>query len=424
MDTSGASTASTVKAGPWQSRNYRLQIASAVISALGTAAAPVASAFAILDTGGSGTAVGLVSAAGTVPAVLFFVIGGVVADRLPRHLVIVVANLVSALAQALFALVVLTQTVKLWQLVIFAAVNGLAIAFRMPATEGLLMRSVDRAYASKAFAIFRTGLNGAQVAGAALGGVLVAGVGPGWVLAFDAATFLLASVVGMRMQVEGRLRKRAGLVSELREGWTEFAGRRWLWSVVAQFAVVNAVGVGAFAVLGALAADRQFDGARDWGFILSCDAIGMIFGGLLMVRLRPRRLLVSGASAALLLALPLAAFAAGAPLLVVCAASLLAGIGVEIFSVNWMTTLRQEVPHEKFSRIAAYEALGSFGLTPLGAAAAGPAADRLGLDRTLWFATGAIVAATALVLAVPDVRKMQREPEDDAAGSGGPPGPR
>ncbi|MFG1957879.1 MFS transporter [Nonomuraea sp. NPDC049028] len=413
-------TSPSAKVGPWQSRNYRLQIVGAVISVLGTSAAPVAMAFAILDAGGSGTAVGLVSASGTLPAVLFFVIGGVVADRLPRHLVIVGANLVSAVAQSLFALVVFTHSVQVWQLMLFAGVNGLAIAFRMPATEGLLMRSVDRAYANKAFAIFRTSLNCAQVAGAALGGVLVAAFGPGWVLALDAATFLIVGVLAATMRVEGRLRKRVGLVIELREGWSEFVGRRWLWSVVAQSAVVNALGVGAFAVLGALASGRQLGGARDWGFILSCDAIGMILGGLLMVRLRPRRLLVTGTSAAALLVLPLAAFAAGAPLPVICAASLFAGVGVEIFSVNWMTTIRQEVPHEKFSRVAAYEALGSFGITPLGAALAGPAADRFGLDRTLWAATGAILAATAVVLAVPDVRRMRRAPEDDTAGGGGP----
>jgi predicted MFS family arabinose efflux permease len=415
MEAAGTSTGppgivSPVKKGSWFSRNYKVQMAGAIISALGTSAAPVAMAFAILDTGGSGTAVGLVSAAGTVPAVLFFVIGGVVADRLPRHLVIVATNLLSTVAQGLFALVVFTDSIKLWELVVFAAANGLAMAFRMPATEGLLMRSVGREHAGKAFAIFRTGLNGAQVAGAALGGVLVSAFGPGWVLAIDAATFALASLLAFAMQAEGRLRKRAGLITELREGWTEFAGRRWLWSVTVQFAVVNALGVGAFAVLGAVASDRQLGGASDWGFILSCDAVGMILGGLLMVRLRPRRLLVSGTRGAVLLALPLAAFAAGAPLLVICAASLLGGIGVEIFTVNWMTTLRQEIPHEKFSRIAAYEALCSFGLTPLGAAAAGPAADQFGLGRTLWFASGAIVVTTALVLTVSDVRKMKAQP--------------
>jgi predicted MFS family arabinose efflux permease len=132
-----------------------------------------------------------------------------------------------------------------------------------------------------------------------------------------------------------------------------------------------------------------------------------------MVRLRPRRLLVSGACAAALLALPLAAFAAQAPLPVICAAALLAGVGVEVFSVNWMTTLRQEIPHDRFSRVAAYEALGGFGLTPLGSAAAGPAADRLGLDRTLWCAAAAILAATALVLTIPDVRAMRRAPTTD-----------
>jgi MFS family permease len=384
-------------------------VAGAVISALGTAAAPVAMAFAILYAGGSGTAIGLVSASGTVPALVFFVIGGVVADRLPRHQVIVGANLVSAAAQGLFALFVFTHSVRLWELMAVSAVNGLAIAFRMPATEGLIMRSVDRTNASKAFAIFRTGLNGAQVAGAALGGVLVASVGPGWVLALDATTFVIVGGLSALMKVEGRLRPRAGMVAELREGWTEFIGRRWLWSVVVQTAVVNAVGVGAFTVLGALAADRRLGGARDWGLILSCDAVGMIIGGLLMVRLRPKRLLVPGVSAMVLLALPPATFALGSPLLVICAASLLAGVGVEIFSVNWMTTLRQQVPHEKFSRIAAYEAVGSFGLTPLGAAAAGPAADQIGLTKTMWCATGAILAVTALVLTVPDVRRMERD---------------
>ncbi|WP_020630277.1 MFS transporter [Amycolatopsis alba] len=398
------------KTGLWRGRDYRLQLAGAVISVLGSSAAPVATAFAILDAGGSGTAVGLVSASGVVPAVLFFLIGGVVADRLPRHLVIVAANLVSAVAQASFALVVFTHSARVWELMLFAALNGLAIAFRMPATEGLLMRSVDPEQASKAFALFRTGLNGAQVAGAALGGLLVSAFGPGSVLALDAATFLIAGGLSTRMRAEGRLRKRAGLVAELREGWREFAGRRWLWSVVAQFAVVNALGVGAFAVLGPLAADRHLDGARDWGFVLSCDAAGMILGGLLMVRLRPRRLLASGVPAAMLLALPTAAFAADASLPVLCAAALIAGIGVEIFSVNWMTTLRQEIPHDKFSRIAAFEALGSFGLAPAGAATAGPAADRLGLERTLWCATGAIVAASVLVLSLPDVRKLRRAP--------------
>jgi hypothetical protein len=79
--------------------------------------------------------------------------------------------------------------------------------------------------------------------------VLVSAFGPGWVLAIDAATFALASLLAFAMQAEGRLRKRAGLITDLREGWTEFAGRRWLWSVTVQFAVVNALGVGAFAVL-------------------------------------------------------------------------------------------------------------------------------------------------------------------------------
>ncbi|MFJ1761266.1 MFS transporter [Amycolatopsis sp. NPDC088138] len=402
----------SVDAGPWQSRTFTLQLAGTVVSTLGSSAAPVAMAFAILDAGGSGSAVGIVSAAGTIPAVLFFLVGGVVADRLPRHLVMIGAGLVSALAQALFAIVVFTHSARLWEPAVFAAMNGLAMAFYMPAAEGQLMRSVDRKHASKAFAIFRTGLNGAQVAGAACGGLLVAAAGPGWVLVIDAATFLVAAGLRALMRVEGTVRRRTGLVTELREGWTEFAGRRWLWSAVVQSAVVNALGVGAFAVLGAVAADRYLGGAAAWGLVLACDAAGMVLGGLVMVRLRPRRLLVSAVSALFLLALPLAALAAHAPLVVVGAAALLGGVGVEVFGVNWMTTLQQEIPHEKFSRVAAYEAVGSFGLAPAGAALAGPAADRFGVGPALWLASGAILAATVFVLSVPDVRRIKRTAGD------------
>ncbi|GLZ30067.1 MFS transporter [Lentzea sp. NBRC 105346] len=391
----------------WE-RNFTLALVSTVISAFGTAAAPVASAFAIIDAGGAGSEIGLVSAAGMVPAVLFFLVGGVIADRLPRHRVMVGASLVSALAQALFAVAVLTHSVRLWELVVLAALNGLATAFAMPAAEGLLMQTVGREQASKAFAVFRTGLNVAQIAGAASGGLLVGFLGPGWVLVLDSATFVVAAALRALMRVEGNMRRREGMAVELRAGWSEFTGRRWLWSSVLQFAVVNALGVGAFAVLGAVAASQYLGGAKAWGLVLACDAAGMVLGGLIMIRLRPVRLLVSALSAVSLLALPLLALACGAPLLVVCASALLGGVGVEVFGVNWMTAQRQEIPQEMFSRIAAYEAVGSFGLAPLGAALAGPAGDRFGVGVVLGCSAIAIGVATALVLSVPEVRGVLR----------------
>ncbi|MDT7805266.1 MAG: hypothetical protein QOI78_8699 [Actinomycetota bacterium] len=258
------------------------------------------------------------------------------------------------------------------------------------------MRTVDRKYASKAFAIFRTGLNGAQVAGAARGGLLVAAAGPGWVLVIDAATFLVAAGLRVLMRVEGTVRRRTGPAAELGEGWTEFAGRRWLRSAVGQFAV-----------LGAVAADRHLGGAAAWGR----TGLRRRGHGARRARHGPAAAAappVSAVSALFLLALPLMALAAHAPLVVVSAAALLGGVGVEVFGVNWMTTLQQEIPHEKFSRVAAYEAVGSFGLTPVGAAPAGPAADRFGVGPALWLASGAILAATVFVLSVPDVRRITR----------------
>ncbi|WP_018684419.1 MFS transporter [Actinokineospora enzanensis] len=398
----------TTAAPPWRSQEYLLHLTGTVISTLGTAAAPVALAFAILDAGGSGSALGLVTAAGTAPAVLFFLLGGVVADRLPRHLVMVGAGLVSALAQALFAVVVFTHTVHVWELAVFAAMNGLAMAFYMPAAEGLLMRAVGAEWASTAFAIFRTALTGAQVIGAACGGLLVDAVGPGWVLVIDAASFAVAAALRAFIRVQGNLRPRSSLLAELREGWTEFTRHRWLWRMVIQFAVVNTLSVGAFGVLGAIATDRAHGGAQAWGLILACDAAGMVLGGLLMLRFRPRRLLVAAILGLTLTALPLAGLAAPVPLLLVCLCALLGGIGVELFGVTWMTALRQEIPADKFSRVAAYETIGAFGLTPLGAALAGPIADHLGVTTTLWLGSAVILAAGMYVLSTSDVRRLRR----------------
>lgn len=390
-----------------------------MVSTLGTSAAPVAAAFAILDAGGSGSAVGLVSAASTLPAVLFFLVGGVVADRLPRHVVMVGANIVSALSQAVFAALVLTHSTELWELVLLSACNGLATAFYMPAAEGQLMSSVDRAYASQAFAVFRTGLNGAQVLGAALGGVLVSAIGAGWVLGVDSATFVVAAVLRLFMQAPGRVKKRTSMAYELKDGWDEFTSRRWLWTVVLQFAVVNALGVGAFGVLGAVAAKSGLGGARSWGFILSCDAVGMLLGGVLMVRLRPQRLLVGALGGALLMGAPLLALGAGLPLIVVCAGAVIGGVGVEMFGVNWITTLRQEIPRGKFSRIAAYEALGSFGLAPLGAMVAGPAADHVGAHISLVGAAVVMMVLTLSVLALPQIQAIRRAPAKEDEGMPG-----
>ncbi|SMQ14838.1 Predicted arabinose efflux permease, MFS family [Streptomyces sp. Ag82_O1-12] len=402
----------------WAGRNYSLLTAAAVVTGLGSHGALVAAAFAVIETGGDGGDVGLVAAARTLPLVLFLLIGGAVADRLPRHRVMVAANVLNCLSQAAFAVLVLTGEPRLWHMMLLAALGGTGQAFFGPAAEGMLMSSVEGEHAGRAFAVFRMAMQGAVLGGAALGGAMVAVIGPGWVLAADAAAFALAGALRAFLDV-GHIPPRApggGLIADLRDGWQEFAGRPWLWGIVVQFSVANAVVAAADAVYGPLVARDHLGGAAPWGLALGAFGAGTVAGALLMTRWKPRRLLLAGTLCVFPLALPSAALAVPVPIGVLFGVMFVAGATVEVFGVSWMTALHQEIPEHKLSRVSAYDWFGSVALVPLATAAAGPAEVAFGRTAALWGCAGLVVLVTAAVLCVPDVRDLRRRTTPVARG--------
>ncbi|MGH3310154.1 MAG: MFS transporter, partial [Streptomyces sp.] len=409
---------------------------AAVLTGLGSSGALIASAFAVLEAGGDGTDVGLVAASRTVPLVLFLLVGGAVADRLPRHHVMVAANALNCLSQGAFAVLVISGDARLWQMAVLSALGGTGQAFFAPAAEGMVLATVSGEQSARAFAFFRMGMNGANIGGAALGGALVAALGPGWVLAVDAAAFAVAGALRGLLDVSGMPERApgAGLVADLRDGWREVAGRPWLWSVVLQFAVVNAVVAAAEAVYGPQVAEESLGGAGPWGVALAAFGAGTLGGALLMTRWQPRRILRAGALCVFPLALPSAALAVpltAGPLTAVMFGS---GLAVEVFAVTWMMALHQEVPEEKFSRVSAYDWLGSVAMVPVATALAGPIETLVGRSGALWGCSALIVLLTAAVLCVPGVRNLERRAtavppvvqpmvKDPSSGPGSGPGP-
>ncbi|MFJ7262653.1 MFS transporter [Streptomyces globosus] len=403
----------------WAGRNYTLLTGAAVITNLGSHGALIASAFAVLEAGGSGGDVGLVAAARTLPLVLFLLVGGAVADRFPRHRVMVAANALNCASQAAFAVLVLTGTPQLWQMMLLTALCGTGTAFFNPAAEGMLLSSVSGEHANRAFALFRMAMNGAGIGGAALGGAMIAAMGPGWVLAVDAAAFALAGALRAALDV-GRVAERApggGLLADLREGWVEFRTRPWLWSIVLQFSVVVAVVGAAEAVYGPLVARDRLGGPAPWGLALALFGAGTLAGAVLMMLWKPRRLLLVGTLCVFPLALPSAGLAVPLPVWGLCAVMFVSGAAIEVFGVNWMTTMHQEIPEDKFSRVSAYDWFGSVSMLPLATALAGPVEAAFGRTNALWGCAVLVVAVTAAVLAVPDVRRMTRRPSPPKAGS-------
>ncbi|OEJ30991.1 MFS transporter [Streptomyces subrutilus] len=394
----------------WAGRNYTLLTGAAVVTNLGSHGALIAAAFAVLESGGSVADLSLVAAARTVPLVLFLLIGGALADRLPRHRVMVAANALNCVSQAAFALLVLAGDPQLWQMMLLTALCGTGTAFFNPAAEGMLLSTVSGEHANRAFALFRMAMNGAGIGGAALGGAMIAAIGPGWVLAVDAAAFAVAGALRAFLDVSHVPDRTpgGGLLADLREGWVEFKTRPWLWSIVLQFSVVVAVVGAAEAVYGPLVARDQLGGPAPWGLALAFFGVGTIAGAVLMIVWKPRRLLLVGTLCVFPLALPSAGLAVPLPVWGLCAVMLISGLAIEVFGVNWMTTMHQEIPEEKFSRVSAYDWFGSVSMLPLATALAAPVEAAFGRTEALWGCAALVVLATALVLLIPDVRHMTR----------------
>ncbi|WNI19494.1 MFS transporter [Streptomyces sp. ITFR-21] len=395
---------------PWAGRNFRLLVGASFVTNLGGSGAVIAAAYAVIDQGGGATDVGLVAAARTLVLVVFLLIGGAVADRVPRQRVMVVANCANAASQGLFALLVLTGRPALWQMALLTATGGAAQAFFAPASEGMVLSAVESGHAAKAFSVFRLSMNGATIGGTALGGALVAGVGPGWVLAVDATGFAVAAGLRSRLDVAATRRPKApaGILHELRAGWREVVSRSWLWGIVGQFAVVNGAVGACEAVYGPLVAREHMGGAGPWGLALAASGIGTVAGGLLMMRWRPRRILLAGTLGVFPLALPPAALALAPSLWTLVPVMFAAGAAIEVFAVGWMLALHQEIAEEMMSRVSAYDWFGSVAMTPVAMAAAGPAAHAFGRTRTLWGSAVLVLLLTGAVLALPAVRRLER----------------
>ena len=363
----------------------------------------------MLDLTGSTTDLGIVLAARSIATIILLLFGGVWADRLPRYAIMVSANVASGATQALVAILLLSGHARVWELAVLALLNGASSAFFFPASSGIVPQTVPPELQQQANATLRLGLNATNIVGAALGGLLVAASSPGWAIAVDAASYGVAAIAIAAMHLPPGLRVQGSTVlHELREGWSDFWSRGWLWAIVLQFGIVNAFESGAMGVLGPTVAKRHLGGAAAWGGVLTATSIGLVLSGVLMLHWRPRRILFVATLAVFPMTLPLLALARPAPLVVVIVAGFIAGFSVEIFGVLWDTAMQQEIPQEKLSRLYSYDALGSWALMPTALAILGPIAGGLGTRTTLLACAVLVVGATAPVLLSHDVRTLER----------------
>jgi len=394
--------------GALHERNFRLYFIGQLTSAIGTGMTPVALSFAVLALPhGSAGEVGAVLTAETVPMVVFLLFGGVAADRLGRRRVMLAADVLRASAEGALGLWILLGHPPLWGFLVLSGLVGTGMAFFMPALIGLIpeMVSANRLTQSNALNGLTYSIGG--IVGPAIAGIIVATTSPGWAIVVDAASYgvSVASLAALHLLPLTEAKPQS-VYGQLRQGWSEFWSRTWLWAIVVVASVANMVVIAPYYVLGAVIAKESLGGATAWGTILAAEGAGAVVAGIAMLRVRFARPLVAATLALLVWPYPLLTLAYRAPVAVIAVGSFLGGAAFAVMGTQWDTTMQREIPPERLSRVSAYDWFGSLVFLPLGYAIVGPVSSAIGVHLVFLIGSAYVLLATAITLCIPSVRKM------------------
>lgn len=390
-------------------RRFRWLTLGRTIGFLGNAIVPIALSFAVLDLTGSVTDLGIVVGLRSIANVALLLVGGVLADRLPRAVLLQGAALAAAVSATALAVAVLAGFASVPLLAVIGLVNGAVAAISLPAAYSITPETVPAHLLQPANALVRVGTNTAAIVGASSGGLLVAVAGPGWAMAVVAVVFLAEALCFLAVRGGARPvpRARTNPLAELREGWSEFASRPWVWIVVLQFMVVNAVVSGGQHVLGPAIADDTF-GRTAWGVALAGETAGAVVGGLIAARWLPDRALLFGVALTAVFAVPLFVLGQVPHLAVLVPALFVAGMAIEQFSVAWDLSLQENVPVDRLARVYSYDMVGSMVALPIGQIAVGPISAAIGPPATLLWGFVLVVAVTVAAASTRGVRTLRR----------------
>lgn len=398
----------------WTIKRFRILIVARTLSNIGNGMSPVAMAFGVLSLPGSNaSSLSWVTGSHLVPIVLFLLLGGVVADRMGRARVVGVTDIIGSFVVATSGILFLTDHATVPLLCVNAFIFGILNALWWPAFAGLLPEVVPSEHLQAANSLVGFGANIGFTLGATMGAAIVSTAGPGWAIIGDGATFLVAGILVLQMQLPttmqtGAIDQHPSMISQLRQGWSEFYSRKWIVVIVICFAFINMCFEGFLGVLAPVQMKEALGGARDMGLMLFAAGAGSVCGVLVSLRIKPKHPLIVAMGGMPIVGVWMLGTAVPLHIFLLMILAFFSGIALDLFFVMWMTMFQTHVPEEALSRVSAYDALGSTLFAPFGLFLAGPMAQWIGTSTTLYIAgTIAIVMAVGSLFNK-DVRRLER----------------
>ncbi len=380
------------------------------ISNFGNGMSPIALAFGILNLpNGDANMLGLVLGSTTVAMLIMSPFGGVLADKFGRVKAVAFADLMAS--AGLFVQVAFFATGEV-PLIVLLLVNinfGLMWGIFWPAMSGVLPALVPDEHLQGTNSVNNFFSNGAIILGAAVGGIIVAGWGPTWALAIDAATFTIGGIVLLtfRHVSPASAQTENTMLDDLVHGWKIFISFRWIVIGVFGFSFIILAWAAGENILGPLIALKEFNGAKSWSLVLTAEGIGLLLGSIIGLKIKlkyPLRFLLLISFS---ISLYMWSMAKPQSIWFIAFCALLWGITLDLWITIWSTAMAREVPREALSRVSSFDAMGTMLLRPVGLAIAGPLSMAIGISDTLHFFAIFTAVLIVAMLATPVMRNMQ-----------------
>lgn len=393
-------------------RNYRLFYAGQAISLVGTWMQTVAQAWLVYRLTGSAALLGANGFASQIPVFLMASFGGVVADRVDRHRILIATQTVSMALAGTLAVLTFTGRINVVLLFTIAALLGVVNGFDIPARQAFIVQMVGREDLQNAIALNSSMFNAARVIGPAVAGILVASVGEAWCFAINALSYVavLTSLVQMRVERLKRPPSRRNPLEELAEGFRFAATAGPIRALLLLLAVVSFMGM-PYSVLMPVFVDQILGaGARGLGVLLGCAGIGALAGALVLAG-RPgiRGLGSVVAFSAASFGVALVAFSTSRNFVLSAVILLAVGCSMILQMASSNTLIQAMVPDALRGRVMAIYSMMFMGMAPLGSLTAGALAGYIGAPVTVALGGACcIIAAIVFRVHLPAIRTQAR----------------
>ncbi|HEY3922579.1 MAG TPA: MFS transporter [Gaiellaceae bacterium] len=358
----------------FSSRDFRLLWGGQAISFVGDGAFTVALGWRVTQLTGKASSLGYVLALQSLAMLTTLLIGGVLADRYSRRLLMITSDLARAGVVAVFLVVDATGHLDLAVVLVLAACFGLADGFFQPAFQGIVPFVVDATMLPSASSWLGIARQSSNIVGPALAAAVYSAAGPSTVWAIEVGSFLVsASALALARPRITDAEIPRGIRHELAEGFRYVASVPFIWTGIVAACVILMFGMAPFNALLPRIVHSHFDrGVGSYGFLFSLMACGMVLGSLVWARWAPRRhrIVICYASFAIG-ASGLATFGLAPWFWLAACAVFWRGFWIGIGISSWMTLVIEHVPERLLSRVFSFDYFGSSGLTPVGYALAG-----------------------------------------------------